>query len=58
VQREIASDMSVNFFDFAAVFPEDKRYYTDGQHMTEEGVIHKAGLFADYLVDNKLIPSK
>ena len=38
------------------LFPADKKYYTDGLHVTVEGSRLKAKLFADYIVENKLIP--
>jgi hypothetical protein len=53
--RSIAQDSNVHLFDFAALFPSDKRYYTDGVHVNAEGVKLKAKLFADYLCDNRLI---
>jgi hypothetical protein len=56
VIRDIAEEMGVNFFDFANYFPKDKRYYSDGRHVNEEGVKLKAELFADYIIKNKLIP--
>lgn len=56
VIRDIAEEMGVNFFDFANYFPKDKRYYSDGRHVNEEGVKLKAELFAEYLIKNKLIP--
>lgn len=54
--KSIASEMAVNLFDFARVFPVDKRLFTDGLHVNVEGARLKAKLFADYLIENKLIP--
>jgi lysophospholipase L1-like esterase len=56
ILKKIAGDMQVNYFDFATMFPVDKRYYIDGRHVNAEGSRLKAKLFADYLLDNKLIP--
>jgi lysophospholipase L1-like esterase len=53
--KSIARELDVHLFDFAAQFPTDRRYYTDGVHVNVEGVKLKARLFADYLVDNQLI---
>lgn len=53
--KSVAREMSVNLFDFASVFPADKQYYTDGLHVTVEGAELKAKLFADYIVENRLI---
>ena len=47
----------INLFDFAKVFPTDKDYYTDGIHVNAEGSQLKAKLFADYIIENKLLPN-
>ena len=54
--KSIAREMGVNLFDFASLFPLDKRYYTDGIHVNVEGAKLKAKLFAEYIAENKLIP--
>ncbi len=54
--KRISEEMNVPFFDFASVFPTDKRYYLDGQHVTEAGAKLKAEFFADYLIKNHLLP--
>ncbi|MBN2313747.1 MAG: SGNH/GDSL hydrolase family protein, partial [Sedimentisphaerales bacterium] len=54
--KSIASEMAINLFDFARVFPVDKGLFTDGLHVNIEGVRLKAKLFADYLIENKLVP--
>jgi lysophospholipase L1-like esterase len=56
--RSVAGKMGVNLFDFASKFPADKRYFTDGIHVNEEGAALKAGSFADYVVENQLIPGQ
>ncbi len=56
VLKDIAAETEVCFFDFADIFPVDKGYYIDGRHVTEEGALLKAELFADYLTENNLIP--
>jgi lysophospholipase L1-like esterase len=58
VLRNVADERGVNFFDFAKVFPNDKRYYFDGIHNTAEGVQLKVELFASYLIENNLIPAR
>jgi hypothetical protein len=55
VLKEISSEMNVNLFDFAGVFPTDKRYYIEGVHVNAEGVRLKAKLFADYLIESGLV---
>ena len=52
---KISAELSVNFFDFASVFPDGRQYYVDGRHVTKKGVYLKAKLFGDYLIDNRLI---
>jgi hypothetical protein len=54
--KSIARETGVHLFDFAALFPPDKRCYTDGIHVNVEGAKLKAKLFAEYIVENKLIP--
>jgi lysophospholipase L1-like esterase len=49
VMRKIAIDTNVPFFDFDAVFPKDRKYYTDGIHVSVEGSRLKASLFARFL---------
>lgn len=55
--KSIAREMDVSLFDFARLFPMDKRYYTDGLHVNIDGAKLKARLFADYLTENRLIPA-
>ena len=56
--EEIARDMDQHFFDFASKFPPEKRWYTDGRHVNEEGAQLKAELFGDYLIDRQLLNSR
>jgi lysophospholipase L1-like esterase len=55
VLRAVAERSGAAFFDFAAVFPTDRRYFTDGRHNNEEGAALKAKLFADFLVASGLL---
>lgn len=55
--EELAEQMDVHFFDFASKFPTDKRYYTDGRHVNEEGAQLKAELFGDFLIEKQLLAS-
>jgi len=45
----IAEESTAHLFDFAAVFPDNSKYFTDGRHVTEAGARLKAQLFAKYL---------
>jgi hypothetical protein len=55
VLRAVAARSGAAFFDYAAVFPTDRRYYTDGRHNNEEGAALKARLFADFLIGSGLL---
>ena len=58
--NEVLYDVSVEtgavLFDFANAFPNDKQYFVDGIHVTEEGAALKARLFAAFLEERTLIP--
>jgi len=54
--KNIAADMDVHLFDFAAEFPAEKKYFIDGRHVNPQGSQIKAQLFADYIIHNNLIP--
>lgn len=58
VLRSVARSTGAAFFDFAAVFPTDRRYFTDGRHNNEEGAALKAKLFADFLVESGLLSAR
>lgn len=53
---DIAADSGAALFDFANAFPNEKKYFVDGLHMTEEGARLKAKLFATFLKERRLIP--
>jgi len=55
VVREVAVSNNVPLFDFAAVMPEDKKYWSDGRHSNALGAKKKAELFAEFLYENALI---
>lgn len=56
ILKDIAEHSNAELFDFADVFPEDKKYYDDGRHVTVEGAALKGKMFADFLVNRLLIP--
>ncbi len=56
--KKIAEQQGAYWFDLASVFPVDKKYYHDGRHVNEEGARLMAKLFANFLVDNRLIPGE
>jgi lysophospholipase L1-like esterase len=55
--RHIALENGVPLIDFAELFPRDKRYYWDFQHVNEEGSELKAEMFARFLHENSMIPT-
>lgn len=56
IVRAISARTSAHLFDFAREMPPDRKYYTDGRHFTKEGNELRAELFADYLMENGMIP--
>lgn len=49
VVREVATLHHVTLFDFAAVMPQDAKYWADGRHVNEAGALEKALLFAEFI---------
>ena len=55
VEKEVAMDQRIPLFDFAAVMPQDARYWADGRHSNEAGALLKAKLFAEFIDAQGLI---
>ena len=55
VVRQVAESYGVPLFDFAAVMPQEARFWADGRHVNEEGALAKASLFSAYLVTQGLL---
>lgn len=53
--KEVATDEHIPLFDFAAVMPQDVKYWADGRHSTEAGALLKAKLFAGFIDAQGLI---
>lgn len=49
IVKEVATSHHIPFFDFAAVMPQDAKYWADGRHANEAGALVKARLFAEYI---------
>jgi len=49
VLKEVAVEQQVPIFDFAALMPQDAKYWADGRHVNEAGALVKARLFAEYI---------
>jgi lysophospholipase L1-like esterase len=55
VVREVADRHHIPLFDFAAVMPQDAKYWADGRHFNEAGALAKARLFAEFIHGQGLI---
>jgi lysophospholipase L1-like esterase len=55
VVKAVATDQHIPLFDFAAVMPQDTKYWADGRHSSEAGAVVKAGLFAEFIDAQGLI---
>jgi len=55
VLSDIARERGVYLFDFASQFPNDKKYFQDDIHVTEEGSRLKSKLFSEFIIENKLM---
>lgn len=49
--RDVANDLAAPFFDFAALFPSSREYFTDGIHVNEQGARLHAELLARFLME-------
>jgi lysophospholipase L1-like esterase len=56
VVRRVGVATGAPVFDFAAVMPDEPRYFTDGRHFTAEGNRLRATMFADFLLARALLP--
>jgi lysophospholipase L1-like esterase len=58
LSRNLAREYNSLFFDFKSVFPTHEKYWCDdGVHFRAEGNILRAQLFADFIIDNKILYS-
>jgi lysophospholipase L1-like esterase len=58
VLQEVSVETDSTFFDFVARFPDNPKNFTDGFHVNESGARLKAEIFADFLVESGLLPTK
>ncbi len=56
VVGRVAAGEGVPLYDFAAAMPDERRYFTDGRHFTAEGNRLRATMFADFLLEEGLLP--
>jgi hypothetical protein len=54
--KEVAESHDIPLFDMARMMPKEKRYWTDGRHVNEEGAFVKSVLLADFIKTSGLIP--
>jgi len=55
VVRVVAISNNIPLFEFADQMPRDKKYWADGRHVNEVGVLLKAELFAKFIHESGLI---
>jgi lysophospholipase L1-like esterase len=55
VVKDVANEHHIPLFDFAAVMPQDAKYWADGRHVNEAGALEKARLFAEFIHGHGLI---
>ena len=55
IVKKVANGHHVPLFHFAAVMPQDARYWADGRHVNEAGALEKATLFAEFIHTHGLI---
>lgn len=53
--KEVANRYGTYLFDFSAVMPQDKKYWSDGRHVNEAVALLKARLFADFIRDSGVL---
>ncbi len=54
--RQLAREYSIPFFDYEAVMPKDGHYWRDEIHVSPTGAAMTGRLFANYLIENGLVP--
>lgn len=52
---DICEETQVACYDFATEMPQDRVYWFDGRHVSEEGASLKAEMFADFIESEQLI---
>lgn len=52
----LAAEMNVPIFDFAAVMPTAPQYFADGIHFTAEGNRLRAQLIGDFIISQNFLP--
>ena len=55
VVTDVATRYGAYLFDFAALMPQDREYWSDGRHVNEAGALLKAKLFADFILDSGVL---
>ncbi len=57
ITRQLAAELGLPLIDLADRMPYGAQYWLDGLHMTPEGAVVQATLYADFLADNSLLPA-
>lgn len=56
ITRRLAQEFELPYYDLMANLPEDVAYWLDGLHQSPTGAHEQAARYAQYLVENHLIP--
>lgn len=56
ILKHVAADTRVPFYDFSASLPVSRAFWVEGMHLTAEGARKQAELYADFLVQQRLVP--
>lgn len=56
VTATVAAASGALLFDLASTFPPDREYHDDGHHVNEAGARLKAHLFAEFFIQQGLVP--
>ncbi len=55
ILKAISEERQVHFFDLAAVFPAEEKYYRDPAHLNKDGNLRKASLMAEFLISSRVL---
>jgi lysophospholipase L1-like esterase len=54
--RQLAQELDIPMIDLASTMPYGAQYWQDGLHLTAEGTLAQATQYADFLINNNLLP--
>jgi lysophospholipase L1-like esterase len=56
ITRQLAQELDIPVIDLAQSMPYGAQYWQDGLHLTAEGTLAQATQYADFLINNNLLP--